>query len=450
MHGRLGHLGGPLILAAALIALLTACNAGNIGAASATSAPADLPCPAPYDRAPFQSGWNSDLEVAGQSREVWVMPPAAGTPSPHPVLIAFNGTTEDGRAFAARARLQDFTARGFLVLAPSSAGNGELWPVWDSMRTAGREADPNPDIQLFDALRACAVSANHADPRRIYVAGHSAGGIFVNALVQRRSEHIAGAIVGSGVFSNTSPRPPATLDPLLVIVTWGGDNDQWTGRAGGVSVRDFSFVAESANASRYYASQPGTSVITCEGAELGHAWLGDINSWMIDQLLAHPKGQAGLEALPPTPAGARATCSAGPATFTPERTLTCPASERFPYCQDTCQLIADGAVLNTTVYPVLQRELNKLGFKDGDCGGCVRACEQAATLPVDDLTLACFHQMPDADPGVQGISGAEPLLQAINGCCDRAGSSGLCQSLCGSLKHNLVARPYLPTCHAQY
>lgn len=443
MHRRLGHLGGPLILA---LALLLGCTGAE---PSAQAAPAGA-CPAPFNEEPLHSGWNRGLSVEGQERDVWAILPEPGTPSPHPLLIAFNGTTEDGRRFSERARLTDFARRGFVVLAPSSAGNGSLWPVWDAMRPDGEENAPNKDVALFDALLGCATSLD-VDPMRVYVAGHSAGGIFVNALLQRRSHAIAGAIVGSGVLSNTSPVPLPPLDPAFVLVTWGGDNDQWSGRAGGVSVRNFSFAAESSNASRFWASQPDYGVISCVGDGLGHAWLDGLNGWMIDQLLAHPKGQSAVGALPTVPAGARATCTAGPVILTPSRTLSCPASTSHPYCQDVCQLMADGAVLNSTVYPVLHRELDRLGFGDaGGCDGCVRACEAAATQPADALALACFHAAPDADPTVQGISGARPLTQAINTCCDGNQASGFCQELCGEMKGNLAVRGYVPVCRDQF
>ena len=188
-------------------------------------------CPAPYDSRAPQPGWNTGYTVAGQSRSFYLMMPKAPLKDA-PVFFAFNGTTEDGKEFAERAELEDFVAKGFVVVAPSSAGNGQFWPVWDGLRARGDEGDPNADVALFDSLLACLPEHISMDQRGIYVGGHSAGGIFTNHLLQRRSNRIAGAIVASGVYSQTTPDPVGPLDPTTVIVTWGGENDRWSGRAG--------------------------------------------------------------------------------------------------------------------------------------------------------------------------------------------------------------------------
>ena len=173
------------------------------------------------------------------------------------------------------------------------------------------------------------------DPSRVYVGGHSAGGIFANHLLQRRSDRIAGAIVASGVYSQTAPDPFVPLDPTTVIVTWGGEDDRWSGRAGNTLVRGFGFAAEASAASRAYA-RAGAAVVSCGGDNLGHAWLDGLNPWMADLLLAHPKGAPPLAALPPLPARPGATCVLGPVSDTPPDALVCPASAT-PGCQYMCQ-----------------------------------------------------------------------------------------------------------------
>lgn len=401
-------------------------------------------CPAPYDQRAPQAGWNQGFEVAGQSRSLYVMLPEALS-GPAPVLVAFNGTGEDGASFARRAGLADFVARGFIVLAPSSNGNGVYWPVWDGLRPKGHENDPNADVALFDALLACTAAHYPVDQARIYVGGHSAGGIFTNHLLQRRSSVIAGAIVASGVYSQTSPDPALPIDPALVIVTWGGENDRWSGRAGGVAVKDMGFVAEASVATHAYAAAPGVSVVACEGDRLGHAWLDPLNGWMIDLLLAHPKGSAPLASLPPTPAGAPATCTLGPWDDSAITRLMCPEST-VEGCQQTCQQVADGAVVNRTVAPVLRRELKNIGFKEDDCAGCIARCEGLAKTEADAEVLACMTQQPPVDLRIGGIAGATPLIDAVNTCCDGREDSRWCVSVCGELRHNLVARAYFDRC----
>lgn len=245
-------------------------------------------CPAGFKEGPPVAGWNHDFEVAGQQRSFWVIYPEGKPSGPEPVFLALNGTGEDAEGFCDRAELASFAQRGMVVIAPTSAGNGELWPIWDSLRPEGNENDPNKDIEYVDTLLKC-VSAHRAlDKKRIYTGGHSAGGIFTNHLIQRRSELFAGAIVASSIFGGTSPVPAPTMDEMLVIVTWGGANDQYTGDAGNVEVTDVNFAPEASAASTFYAEQENVAHAQCGGDDVGHRWLVPLNDWFVDLMLAHP------------------------------------------------------------------------------------------------------------------------------------------------------------------
>ncbi len=423
--------------------LLPGCLASAADPPPVAPAAAAQACPGPYASAAPRAGWNKGFEVAGQSRAFYLILPEHPT-QPSPLFMAFNGTGEDGEQFASRARLQEFADKGFLVVAPSSAGNGQFWPVWDGLRARGHEGDPNADVELFDRLLGCVAAHFPVDPERVYVGGHSAGGIFTNHLLQRRSGVIAGAIVASGVYSQTSPDPVVPLDPATVIVTWGGDNDHWSGRAGGTTVRGFSFVAEASAASQAYA-RAGADVVSCEGDDLGHAWLDGLDPWMADVLLAHPRGGPRLVALPPQPAGAHAACVLGPVVDTPPDAIVCPASAT-PGCQYMCQQLADGAVRNKTVQPVLRGELAKLGFEGEACGGCVAHCEAQAVAPADAAVLACLGSQPPVDPEQRGIAAALPLIDGVDSCCAGHDDSGWCGDICGTMRKNIAARPYFKGC----
>lgn len=393
-------------------------------------------CPAPYDREPPRPGLNRGFTVAGQARSFWLMLPE--TKGPAPLFVAFNGTSEDGAAFAARARLQDFVDRGFVVVAPSSNGNGTFWPVWDGLRAPGHESDPNPDVALFDTLLACLPEHVAIDRERVYVGGHSAGGIFTNHLLQRRSDQIAGAIVGSGVYSQTSPSPMPMLAKVPVIVTWGGENDAWSGRAGSAAVSGFSFASEAAVATQAYA-RAGLDVVACKGKELGHAWLDGLNDWMIDLLLAHRRGTP-ITTLPALPKNAEATCTLGPVTEAPNDRIVCGGSSE---CHAVCQAMADGMVTNRTLDSVLAGPIRHFGFEGESCDGCLAWCEQASEPgPV----LACMATRPAPDPAVGGVAGAMPLIDAVNTCCDDHGDDPFCQDVCGTMRKNLAARAYFEQC----
>ena len=409
-------------------------------------------CPSKYQGTAPEEGLNTDFSAAGQAREfVLMLPPAAEGPSP--LFVAFNGTGEDGESFASRAKLSDFAERGFVVLAPSSNGNGATWPIWDSLRQPGKENDPNKDLDYFDALVKCVAGHHPIDKNRIYVGGHSAGGIMTNYVLQRRSSVVAGGIPASGVFSLTSPKPPETLDPLFVIVTWGGDNDEYSGTAGDVRVGGFNFVTEASLASKYYDAQPNVGEVNCRGNDVGHAWLSGLNGWFADQLLAHPKGWSGKgqpDLAPPVPSAGKAACKDEPYAAPSSVEVVCQDSAKAG-CRETCQMLGDCAVENGTVGPALAEQLTAIGFSGANnenCGGCVSKCETDATTPSDTAALACFKEHQAAATCEQGINGAYPLIEAVNQCCSGRTDSPYCVSICTEINKSSSAKSFFTTCAA--
>lgn len=406
-------------------------------------------CPATYDgpgRGPV-AGTNSNFEAGGQSRRFQLLLPPPSFTGPRPILFAFHGTTETGTKFITRAKLADFVARGFVVVAPDAAGNGFVWPVWDAMRPNGTEAAPNADLALFDRLLSC-TSAHYAiDKNRVFATGHSAGGIFTNRLLRSRSSVLAGGIVASGLLDFTGPIPRAPLDSTLAIVTWGGENDTYSGTTpGGVSVPAISFVEQASLASRFYDAEPAVQHVRCRGNNLGHAWL-PLNGWFIDLLLSHPKGVAASPSfvLPPPPAGSPAVCSTDPYTMPPLPDMTCPATARAG-CTSACQLFADCAVENRTLGPTIAGALSKIGFTTSSCSGCVQRCQVGATTATDADVLACFKQNQLTTTCGPGLEGAKPLFGIINSCCNGKTGSTLCKELCTALNASSSAATFLPTC----
>ena len=416
----------------------------------ATSCPASLATVAPVP------GQNVGFSVDGEDRSFWLgLPDVSAWPGPRPLFVAFHGTRESGASFVRRARLQQLVDRGFVVLAPDGAGHGTIYPVWDAMRTA-RDADrPNLDLAYFDRLLPCVAAHLEIDRLRVWVGGHSAGGIMTNFILQRRSEMLAGGVPASGVFSLTSPAEGAPLSDMLVVVTWGGSDDAFSGGPNrAVQVQGFNFVEQASLASRFYANQQRVRQVNCS-ADLGHAWL-PFNDWLADLLLANPKGALATGAsgaqkfeLPTPPDGV--ACSNGPFVTGGRFDVACPASSTAG-CRETCQFIADCVVENATVGPALAGPLEQLGFSGPDqreCGGCVTRCDETASSAQDEAVLACLSGCAaTAEPG-PGIEGAQPFLEALDACCAPVGaSSATCASLCGAIRSSSAARSFVPACEA--
>jgi poly(3-hydroxybutyrate) depolymerase len=440
-----------LSLLALTVASIGACTTGDNPDGDATSAAlSNVPavafqveaasaCPASFESGP-RAGSNSGFSAGGQTRSFQLLLPPASFSGPRPILFGFHGTSENGARFVARAKLADFTARGFIVVAPDAAQNGEIWPVWDAMRLRSDEGAPNADLQLFDKLLSCTAAHYAVDQNRIFATGHSAGGIFTNRLLRSRSSVLAGGIVASGILDLTGTDDK--LDSLFALVTWGGDNDAYSGStSSGVNVPSFSFVEQASLASKFYESHAAQA--HCRGNNLGHAWL-PLNGWFVDVLLAHPKGAPSAR-LPPLPSGAPASCSDGVFELPPLPEITCPSTSR-PGCMETCQLIADCAVDNRTIGPALAHELQTIGFNGSSCGGCVQRCQLGGGGDADGRVLSCIAGKQAHASCGPGLEGAEPLLDAVNQCCDGASGSLLCGQVCAAIGNNSVAKAFFPVC----
>ncbi len=408
-------------------------------------------CPRDYMEQVPQAGQNDNFYVAQQDRDFWLMLPEPLGEAPRPVLVALNGTGEDGRFFAERAKLEAFVDAGFIVVAPSSAGNGTVWPVWDALRRPDEESLPNADLALFDTLVPCLAAHLPVDAKRIYAGGHSAGGHMTNALLHRRSDVLAGGIVASGVFEMTAPDNADALDDTFALVTWGGEADRWSGQADGADlvVPAFNFVEQAALASAFYDAQPRVQHARCDDA-VGHAWLDTLNPWMAQALLAHPKGGDDDVPLAAMPDDTTARCDRAVFEYDAGLSVTC-VGDAEPACQTTCQMFGDCAVGNATVGPVLAEQLTALGFGGDDrteCTGCVQWCEARSEQPADRDALDCIEAAQASPRCGPGVEGAQPLIDAVNECCDGRADSRLCTDLCGIIATNDVAIGFFPTCEA--
>lgn len=405
-------------------------------------------CPGAYRTTAPAAGLNVDFTIAEQAREFGFIPAADRFFGPRPLLIAFNGTGETGPAFADRAKLGEFAAAGFHVLAPSSNGNGSIWPVWDAQRTADMEADPNPDLEYFDALLDCFAAHYDVDAQRIFVTGHSAGGIMANHVLRNRSEILAGGIVASGVLALTGNNDAAPLDDMFVLLTWGGEQDQFSGSVGGVTVPGINFIAEAASQSSYYEAQPNVGQMNCRikdgSAASGHIWL-PFNSAMIQLLIDHPKSLNSISAEDAAAFSAgEIECTTTVFEFATDEVMC--GSSTTTGCQEACQLIGDCGAENGLVAGVIAPQLQSLGFNGTACGGCITNCEMNANATDDSDVLPCFTAAQSAAVCGQGLEGAQPLIDAINTCCDGKSTSGWCGFACGVINENSLAGTVFPTC----
>lgn len=421
--------------------------------AEAVLAEANEACPEGFVDGPVAEGQHEGYLAAEQQRSFHLLTPDAESVSgPRPLLVAFNGTGGNGAGFIESANLAPFVEKGFIVVAPDSNANGTVWPVWDAMRIGDDEGLPNPDLDYIDSLITCLAAHHEVDVNRIYLTGHSAGGLMANRVLRARSEVFAGGIVGSGVYDLTAPDPAPPLDAMAVIVTWGGDNDSFTGDSDDpdVAVPEINFVEQASVASLAYEAAEGVHQVACHADNEGHTYLPTISAWAADFLLMHPKGAATHENYtfePPTELDSTITCTEEPYTYIPPVVVECPVDVADPVgCYDYCQFSADCVVENGTVSGPLGPQMSALGFSGEDyaeCGGCIETCEAdvAEGLADDTAVLDCWTEAT-ANVCSAGVTGAMPFINAVNTCCLDALESAVCTRLCTTVMQSDVASDF--------
>jgi predicted esterase len=401
--------------------------------------------PGSLDKCPvgFQMGIGAGHHVAfmsgGQSRSFDILLPPAKFTGPRPLLFSFHGTGLTGAGGITDYGLKDWADAGFIIVAPDSNGNGWLWPVWDSFTSPTKPPPANADLALFDDLLQCVAANQNVDAKRVYVAGQSAGGAMSNFVLGRRSTILAGGVPESGPFDLTQPDPPDPIDPMMVVVTWGGDNDMYSGSTAGVAIANIGYAEQASIASQYWESRPGNHQIYCRGNNLGHVWIPGINPWLREVLLAHPKGAANAPGwtMPPVPSGAPATCNEAAAVYTSKVKANC-ATSTVAGCQAYCQLLGSCLVENGSLGPVLAQNISAVGFSQTGnvCGGCITDCEQDANGAAPDMNvLSCIAK---AAPGAMcgpGFKG-EVVFPTIGACCNGATGSRVCMRYCNAFHVN--------------
>lgn len=412
-------------------------------------------CPTSYKTTAPREGLNAGFLVESLKRTFYLrLPDSKKFPGPRPMMVYFHGT--GGSALEINLYRKSWAdvliKNGFIVAGPQGELNGTMWPEWDAMRAANDKTRKNKDLLFFDTLVDCVAGHHKVDANRIYVSGLSAGGIMSNRVLRERSKLLAGGVVGSGVLEFTEPISTAPLSPLAVMVTWGGDNDEYAGSSGGKQVAKINFVQQAAMASKLYEENPGGDQIHCRGHDVGHRWLNVVEDVMVDYLLAHPLGNTKNTSwkLKPLASNIKVTCSEDAAKFVPKVTVTC-KKNTLDDCQVYCQNIADCVVENASVAPILSNEITALGFTGtnfAECSGCVKSCEADVTAggSVDTTMLACYKAEVASMTCGQGLAAAIKVADVVNKCCANQTKSKVCGRFCTTVMKNSVAASFFSAC----
>jgi polyhydroxybutyrate depolymerase len=155
--------------------------------------------------------------VSGVRRSYYVhVPPRHDGVTPLPVVLAIHGafsTARDLERTTGLSRLAD--REGFLVVYPQGIGLGDLFRHWNAGPCCGKARKLGLDDVGFalgtvdDVARRIPV-----DRDRVYVLGHSNGGMLAYRIAAERSDAVAAvAVVSAAIGGRASPNEPEWVVP---------------------------------------------------------------------------------------------------------------------------------------------------------------------------------------------------------------------------------------------
>jgi len=155
------------------------------------------------------------------------------------VILALHGAFSTARKFETESGLSRLADReGFLVVYPQGIGLGDSFRHWNSGHCCGKARNLNIDDVGF-ALAAVddAARRNPVDRSRLYVVGHSNGGMLAYRIAAERPEAVAAVAVSSATIGGipaagepewSVPRPSRSV-PVLAFHGRADENVPYDG-----------------------------------------------------------------------------------------------------------------------------------------------------------------------------------------------------------------------------
>jgi len=159
----------------------------------------------------------TDVRVGGIRRSYLVhVPPGHDGTTPLPVLVALHGAFSGARRLEAESGFSRLADReGFVVVYPNGIGLFSLFRHWNSGHCCGKARRMGLDDVGF-VLDVVAEVAQRVplDLQRLYLTGHSNGGMLAHRIAAERAESIAALAVVSGTIGGRpSPDEPEWVLP---------------------------------------------------------------------------------------------------------------------------------------------------------------------------------------------------------------------------------------------
>ncbi|MET0283199.1 MAG: hypothetical protein ABW352_01965 [Polyangiales bacterium] len=230
-----------------------------------------------------------NITVKGQQVQLWVGTKVPGKKGP--IMFYWHGTGSSSREATGGLGKgnQEILAEGGVIASfttTTRAGQNTGNNVWYT-----------GDFEMADEILACAIEQQDVDPRRVYTAGCSAGGLQASAMVYSRSSYLAGAMPNSGGTTfRYQLQDPKHVPP--VIATHG---------AAGRDVVVIDFSTTTATMAKDVVAKGGFMVVCDHGG--GHCGSpAAVKNAQWDFMKAHPFGVEPLPYEGGLPAGFPTSC----------------------------------------------------------------------------------------------------------------------------------------------